>query len=155
MHFGRKKEKYAPVHNIKGGTRIERFLNNACARSCCSNGLSFHGRLHNMICHLGNYKGESLSTLHEGLFTLCDYIKSNMLTKIRLYLLTKVKSNFCQDYGNFNTEFHQIHWKIFKKIYILRIINLTRLIMLVFRFQTHLLDVQRTKWHLHMKFKCA
>ena len=99
MHYDRKDKTYKTVRTRKGGgTRQCQFLNTGTYDDILSKatdlffsgGKNLYGHSDIMDLNLGNYKGEIISKEN---FSVQKYIVDHRLSKTRIYLMSKLKSN--------------------------------------------------------------
>lgn len=108
MHYSGEKGKYVPVRLQSGGGTRDISMNvNATADDIIKeaiklfypNGMSMcHGMASRMKLELGNFKGELVHDDHSQvhhetqIFTLQNYIATNKLSRVRLYLMSKERN---------------------------------------------------------------
>ena len=101
MNYDNLKNKYIGVRASRGGgIRTVHFRNEIDASVILDEaktlffpcGKSNFGNIDKFIVNLGNYKGELITGNELENFTLSEYIRTNKLSKTRLYMLTRKKS---------------------------------------------------------------
>ena len=100
MNYDNLKNKYIGVRASRGGgIRTVHFRNETDASVILDEaktlffpcGKSNFGNIDKFIVNLGNYKGELIKGNEFENFTLSEYIRTNKLSKTRLYMLTRKK----------------------------------------------------------------
>ena len=97
MNYDNLKNKYIGLRALRGGgIRTVHFRNEMDASVILDEvktlffpcGKSNFGNIDKFIVNLGNYKGELITGNELENFTLSEYVRTNKLSKTRLYMLT-------------------------------------------------------------------